>query len=265
MKILDVLQNTPEWLEARLGIPTASQFFRIITPGGKPSSASDKYLAELLVEWAFGSPQDTPESPWMTRGHDLEEEAAAYFAFEYGLDVQRVGFVLRDDGWVGCSPDRLIGEDAILEIKAPGAVQHIENYLDCWKDAYAIQCQGQLWIAERKKSFLLSYNQVLPNKVKETERDDGFISKLETCVNEFVERVKEGRAKLLADGVVPVRPVPRQVKVVFSGICGNTGRTYEIHECRGNDGHDAPKERAVYVGEMCPICQHAPKPDVVAA
>lgn len=97
MKIIDCPQNSTEWLMARLGIPTASQFFRIITPGGKPSSASDKYLAELLVEWQFGSPQESPDTPWMTRGHDLEEEAAGWFAFETGLDVERVGFVLRDD------------------------------------------------------------------------------------------------------------------------------------------------------------------------
>lgn len=208
MRIIDVPQNSPEWLQARVGIPTASQFFRIITPGMKASSASDKYLAELLVEWQFGTPTDTPESPWMQRGHDLEEEAASWFQFETGLDLQRVGFVLRDDGWVGCSPDRLIGTDSGVEIKAPGAVQHMENYLGDWKDQYKVQVQGQMWLTGREDWWLVSYNQRIPSVMKRVDRDMKFVKALEILVDEFVERVQEGRAKLLADGVVPNLALP---------------------------------------------------------
>src|SRR5690606_40373044 len=76
MRIVDVMQGTPEWEMARLGIPTASQADRILTPGRlKPAAASREYLHQLLAEWILGYPIEwSASSQYMQRGTDLEAD-----------------------------------------------------------------------------------------------------------------------------------------------------------------------------------------------
>ena len=81
-------QGSAAWSEARLGIPTASEFSRIITPGGKLSKSRDGYLAELLAEWALGEPvSDFMGTDWTERGHILEGEARAAYGVIRDADV----------------------------------------------------------------------------------------------------------------------------------------------------------------------------------
>ena len=91
-------QGSAAWTEARLGIPTASQFSRIITPGGKLSKSRDGYLAELLAEWALGEPvSDFLGTDWTERGHILEGEARAAYGLLRDADVTECGLCYRDD------------------------------------------------------------------------------------------------------------------------------------------------------------------------
>jgi hypothetical protein len=73
---LDLKQGTHEWLQARVGIPTASRFDDLITPKTrKPSSSATRYRNEILAEWILGHPIEWGTSQWMERGTELESEA----------------------------------------------------------------------------------------------------------------------------------------------------------------------------------------------
>ena len=102
MRVVECTQGSPAWVEARLGIPTASNFSRIITAKtAKLSSSAEGYLCELVAESLLGVPVDEATSSFMERGADLEAEAFARYELEYDVDTTPVGFVLRDDGRAG--------------------------------------------------------------------------------------------------------------------------------------------------------------------
>ena len=112
-------QGSAQWIAARLGLPTASQFSRILTPRTlKPSASAERYLWELLAERIIGQPANDASTKFMERGKAMEAQAVAFYELQRGVDTRRVGFVTRDDGLVGCSPDRFVGDDGLLEISA---------------------------------------------------------------------------------------------------------------------------------------------------
>jgi hypothetical protein len=91
---------------------------KIITPTGLASKSVDKYVSQLIAEIITGQPTETFKGNVHTeRGHTLEQEAADYYAMVKRVDLTPVGFCLTDDEMIGCSPDRLVGDDGMLEIK----------------------------------------------------------------------------------------------------------------------------------------------------
>ena len=93
MKIHNVTQGSDEWFNLRLGIPSASRFKDLLTPTGKPSASSEKYLNDLLAERLSGKRFETFKSNWMQRGNDLEPEAANVFWLQEDLHCREIGFV----------------------------------------------------------------------------------------------------------------------------------------------------------------------------
>ena len=114
VEIIDCEQGSPEWYQARLGIPTASCFKDVKAQGeGKVRST---YMRRLAGEIITGQPAETFRSPEMERGSRMEDEARANYIFGWNnTRPTRVGFVRR--AYVGCSPDALLGDDGVLEIK----------------------------------------------------------------------------------------------------------------------------------------------------
>lgn len=201
MIILNCEQGSDEWKRARLGIPTASQLHKVLTPRtGKLSSQADGYAHELLAEEMLGHPLDDAASDFMTRGTLLEKSAVEFYEFQRDLRTQKVGFILRDDRRTGCSPDRLVGDDGGLEIKCPSAKVHVGYMLGQDADTYKCQVQGALWITGRAWWDWLSYNPELPPVLIRFERDEEFISKLASAVDQFIEYLSECRVKLIANG-----------------------------------------------------------------
>lgn len=201
MRVVECEQGSPEWIAARIGIPTASAFDKIITPKTrKPSASASRYLARLCAEWFLGISLDDYVSGFMERGSEMEESAVAFYEFDKGLQTSKVGLCLRDDGKVGASPDRLVGDDGALEIKCPSAEVHMSYLLN--KDAplgeYWCQLQGELWVAERKWVDLLCFHPTLPRICTRIVRDEEFIGALAGCVGEFVTRLDEAKASLRA-------------------------------------------------------------------
>ena len=172
-----------EWQAARLGIPTASCFKRILTPAGKLSASRDAYMAELLAEYFLGEPIEDFDSEWVMRGKLLEPQARDYYAFHADAEPKQVGFCYlsradlaveagdlavvdaydRDaaaeasemakrgfEAAVGASPDGLVGDDGALELKCPMAKNHL-LYLarGIVPREYTLQVQGLLWVTGR--------------------------------------------------------------------------------------------------------------------
>jgi hypothetical protein len=192
-----------EWFLLRLGIPTASEFHKIVTPTGKISKQSDDYAHTLLAELMLGHPiDDDMETQWMQRGTELEDSAIKAYEFEVG-ETQRGGFVTVDDGSYGCSPDRLVGEVGILEIKCPKPNTHIGYLLSrSAEQEKTPQIQGQLLVTGRQWVDLMSYHPELPPLIVRVERDEKYIALLGAALREFVGQLAEMR-KLLEDRYGP--------------------------------------------------------------
>src|SRR5260370_15029419 len=108
-----------EYDRLKLGIPTSSHFHKIITPQGKPSKQWRQYACVLIAERILQRKIDLYQSLSMERGLIVEAEAADWYEFDQDVTVQRVGFLTYANHTIGCSPDRLVGDEGLLEIKAP--------------------------------------------------------------------------------------------------------------------------------------------------
>lgn len=196
MKIIECEQGTIQWTLSRLGLPTCSQFDRLVTPRTrKPSGARPKYRAELLAEWLLGQPLDDGSSSFMERGTDMEDRARRWYELQYDVDVQQVGFILRDDGACGGSPDGLVGDDGGLEIKCPNAVNHVQYMLGDDPD-YIGQVQGSMYLTDRAWWDVLSYNPDLPPVVNRVERDEDYIKALVPVLDEFIIALTRDKLRL---------------------------------------------------------------------
>lgn len=168
MKIHDVDQRSPEWYALRCGMPTASEFSRVVTSTGDASKSASGYAIQLAAEMFAGRTIDAWEgNAWTERGRELEDEAIARYEFQTDLETAPVGFVTDNNGIIGCSPDRLVGHDGLLEVKALKAERHIQAILyfekhgHCPPD-YVQQTQGQILICQRQWCDLVFYHPELP-------------------------------------------------------------------------------------------------------
>ncbi len=204
MKIVPCVQNTDEWIAARLGIPTASEFHRIITAvKGDLSKSARKYAAGLVAETLLGHPLErAPGTPWaMERGKQLEPLAIQQYAFTNDVEVRRVGFVTTDNGKIGCSPDGLIvGTKGGLEVKCTLDENHMSIFMDGPGDDYKQQVQGNLAIAELEWWDLYAYHPELPPVTLRTYRDEPYIAKMGAALTEFLEIRDAMLAKAMASG-----------------------------------------------------------------
>lgn len=199
MLVYNFEQGSKEWFALRLGVPTTSNFGKIITPKGKKSGEFNKYMNKLIAELLTGEAEPMYKSDAMRRGNELEPEAVEYYVRHTGRSCKIVGFVTADDGRVGCSPDRLVGRDGLLEVKCPLQTKHTENLISGEIDPqYFPQVQGQLLMAEREWCDWMSYHPDLPASIVRVERDDDYIEKLEDYLDMFITEM-DTKIKILKD------------------------------------------------------------------
>ena len=208
MIYLDLVQGSPEWLRARLGIPTASNFHRLLTPKTmKPSAAADQYADELLAEWLIGENLDAAISQFMERGAVLEQDAVHFYEALRDTDTTECGFCLTDDRRCGASPDRFIGDDGLLELKCPAPATHV-GYIRALREPkptkYYTQTQGQLYVSGRQWVDFMSYHPSIRPVVVRYERDEPFIASLHDVLGEFCDRLAVERQAFIAAGYEPL-------------------------------------------------------------
>lgn len=188
VQILTMEQGSPEWHQARLGIPTASNFKHILAKGEGKTRRS--YMLKLAAEIITGEIGEDFKSQAMERGNDMEAEARELYAFAHAASPQRVGFIR--NGPVGWSPDSLLGDKGALEIKTQRADLLIETILkDQFPSEHRAQCQGGLWVGEREWIDLPIYWPRMPLFVKRAYRDDLFIKTLATEVDRFLAELHD--------------------------------------------------------------------------
>lgn len=188
MKVYNVEQGSDEWTALRAGLPTASEFSKIITPKTHTLSASaSSYAVKLAVEIILGCPleADLNHNQDVQRGIALEEVAAQSYEFETAETAQRVGFITDNAGTYGASPDRLIGEDGLLEIKCPRPEKHAHYMLNGFGADYFVQVQGQLLVTGRRWCDRYSYCPGLRPYTERVERDEAFLKALSDALAQF--------------------------------------------------------------------------------
>jgi len=196
MRIDQNEQGSPEWLAARLGIPSASMFAKIVTTKGIWSASADAYINQLVAERLTGEREEVFQSHHMLRGTELEPDARDLYSLISDAEVTEVGFCLHDTLSAGCSPDGLIGEEGGLEIKAPAPATHVE-YLrgGVLPSKYKQQVMGCLWITGREWWDFVSYHPTMKPLIVRVERDEEYIAALEKCVTKAVNLIDENVEK----------------------------------------------------------------------
>ena len=194
-------QGTPEWLAIRCGKVTASRMADLMakTKSG-PSASRANYMAELIVERLTGKPADMYINAAMQWGTEQEPHARLAYEAKLGVLVNQVAFVPHPKIELsGCSPDGLIDDDGMVEIKCPNTSTHIETFITrTVPQKYQTQMQWQMACTGRKWVDFISYDPRLPDNIqlfiKRVERDDAAIANME---KEVIDFLKELDAKIV--------------------------------------------------------------------
>lgn len=208
MQVFTFEQGGDDWLNARLGIPTASKFATVMAKGeGKTRS---EYMRKLAGELLTHEPAEAFSNVHMERGKVMEDEAREHYAFIEDADIVRVGFIR--NGEKGGSPDSLVGGDGGLEIKT--ALPHIQIdrlERDRLPPEHRAQVQGNIWVAEREWWDFVSYWPRLPPLIVREYRDDTYIKQMSEAIDAFNEELALLVERIRAYGRPPRETIKNQL------------------------------------------------------
>lgn len=198
-------QRSPEWFAERCGKVTASRIADLMakTKTGYSTSRAN-YRAQLVVERLTGTVEPSFCSPAMQHGIDTEAEAREAYRRHMLCTVDEIAFVHHPAiEMAGASPDGLIGDDGLVEIKCPITATHIDTLLNGdVADKYAKQMQFQMACTGRTWCDFVSFDGRLPEAmrlfVQRVPRDDQQIAEIEAEVVSFLAEVEETVARLKA-------------------------------------------------------------------
>ena len=206
MIILDVEQGSDEWFKARVGVPSASIFDKIVTSKGALSTSKQKLIYKLAGERVIGAKEEGHTNGAMQRGIELEPEARALFELITGLEVEEVGLCYYDERKDrSCSPDGIIpishenGQG--LEIKCPELQTHVEYLIgNKLPTKYIQQVQGSLYVTGLERWHFFSYYPGMKPLHIVVERDEIFIAKLSKALDDLVVELDETHKLLIEEG-----------------------------------------------------------------
>lgn len=190
----EIQQGSPEWLQLRLGKFTASNAQAIASNGIGLTTLCFEKAAEILT----GKMKEQYANADMDRGNELEEMARNSYELETGIVVKRVGFVEKSDR-IGCSPDGLIAEDGLQEIKCKNDPNFVKFMFDKKIDtAHLWQMQMQMLITDRKWCDYVVFNPNFPKSVivVRVERNEADIEKLRFGLEKAQEQLDSILSKI---------------------------------------------------------------------
>lgn len=204
----DIEQGTPEWHEIRRGVLTSTAIKTLITPTGKLAD-NDKtraHVYEVAAQRITGRTEDTYLSFDMMRGHTEEILARDLYSRHYA-PVTECGFITNDKlGFlVGYSPDSLVGEDGLIEIKSAKAKIQVQRIADgCMPTEHYAQVQTGLWVTGRQWCDFISYSNGMAMQVIRVNADPDYHELIEQAAKAFEAKVAEviRTYDLNADGMI---------------------------------------------------------------
>lgn len=193
-----VEQGSTEWLQLRLGCVSASTVADVMAKGKSGESATrQKLKLRLAAERLTGQVQESFSSPAMDWGREQEQFAAMAYEAERGVFLDKTGWhphiVIK---WLGVSPDRLLGDDGLVEIKCPNSSTMVAWMSDDKiPTEYIKQIQAQLWVTGRRFCDFVAFDPRLPKRrqlwIKRVERDEALITTMEAEVTTFLSEVDQ--------------------------------------------------------------------------
>lgn len=201
--MMELVQGTDEWRAARCGSLGASQIHEALAKTRSGWGATrDNIKARLVAERLTGKPSDSFVNDAMRWGTDHEPAAREAYSFVQGVSVVEVG--LRKHPTLSgshASPDGLVGDDGLVEIKCPGTATHLATLLGgAIADKYVKQMQWQMRVYDRRWCDFVSYDPRFPVDMQlhitRVERDDGLIADMEAAVADFLAEVEADVAAL---------------------------------------------------------------------
>lgn len=194
----ELIQGSPEWHAARVGKVTASRVADVIAKTKSGWGVGRRnYMAELVAERLTGTPASSFTNAAMQWGTDTEPQARAAYEFFRDASVVQVGLVDHPAiQMCAASPDGLVNDDGLIEIKCPNTATHIDTLLsEKIPDKYIVQMQWQLACTERQWCDFVSFDPRLPGNlqmwVRRVERDSERITELETLVAGFLAELDQ--------------------------------------------------------------------------
>jgi hypothetical protein len=222
MKIHNCEQNSYEWMQLRQGIITASGMSNVLSKGrGKTANSKTRqtYMDKLIGEQLSGRFPSNYTNEDMAMGHEMEPHARHYYERITGRKMEQVGFItnFEDIGTVGFSPDGLVGDDGLIEIKSRRDHVQVRVLLDDRPspEHYA-QMQCGLWVSERQWCEYVSFNDAIPPFIGRVERDEEFIQNMREQVIAFYAEMTEA-LNILTEKIKAMPPMPDVFTDVISG------------------------------------------------
>lgn len=200
-------QRTDEWLSERAGKVTASCIWRVMVKlkdGKTPGAERANYMAQLVAERLTGFPAENFTNAAMVWGIETEAQARAMYELHTGNAVLETGFHPHPSiTMAGASPDGLIGNLGLVEIKCPNTATHITTLRGGGIDRkYLLQMQWQMACTEREWCDFASFDPRLPHELQlhfeRVQRDDALIEEIEGEVRTFLAELDETVADLRA-------------------------------------------------------------------
>jgi putative phage-type endonuclease len=196
-------QQSNEWFTARLGKVTASRVADVIAKTKTGYSASrDNYMAQLICERLTGQKGESFTNAAMEWGTQTEPLARSAYENKRSLLVKEVGFINHPRiEMSGASPDGLVADDGLVEIKCPNTATHIDTLLSQKVPTkYITQMQWQMLCCQRKWCDFVSFDNRLPEHlqlfIQEVEFDPEYCAMLEKEVSQFLAELDSKVAKL---------------------------------------------------------------------
>lgn len=199
----EIIQGSPEWFAMRRGKATASRIADVVakTKTGWGASRAN-YMAELIAERLTGVVAEGFTNAAMKHGTDTEPQALAAYEFLIGAEIERVAFIPHPTiSMSGASPDGLVGDVGMIEVKCPNTATHLDTLLgEPIAGKYITQIQWQLACTGRAWCDFASFDPRLPEEmrlfVKRVPRDGALIASLEKDVSAFLAELDEKEAAL---------------------------------------------------------------------
>jgi putative phage-type endonuclease len=205
VKVLDVEQGSEAWLQARLGKVSASRMADVTarTRSGYGASRTN-YAAELIVERLTGTPAERYTNAAMAWGTEKEPDAKDAYCFLRDAEIVPVGLVLHPTIAMACaSPDGLVGDDGLIEVKCPLSATHIDTLLsETIPEKYVKQMMWQMACTGRQWCDFVSFDPRLPAEmqvfIRRVPRDNALILELEQETVKFLAEIDQTISKLQA-------------------------------------------------------------------